>query len=68
MIIKERVVDRYSLALFSFSDGIVQVPEELVDEQHPLKYKPFEHLGLLRFFGSDEGYKSQCPIKAYAGL
>lgn len=67
MIIKEKV-DRYSLALFSFGNGMVQVPEELVDEEHPLMYKPFDHLGLLIFYRTDEGYKSKCPIKAYAGL
>ncbi|KAL5824964.1 hypothetical protein ACOSQ3_021027 [Xanthoceras sorbifolium] len=61
-------VERYSLALFSFSDGIVEVPGELIDEEHPLMYKPFEHLGLLRFFRTDEGCKSKCPIKAYCGL
>ncbi|XP_030464483.1 deoxypodophyllotoxin synthase-like [Syzygium oleosum] len=60
--------DRYSLALFSFNNGTLQVPEELVDDDHPLKYKPFNHLGLLRFFRTDEGYKSKCPIKAYCGV
>lgn len=60
--------DRYSLALFSFNNGTLQVPEELVDDNHPLKYKPFDHLGLLRFFRTDEGYKSKCPIKAYCGV
>ncbi|KAH7547343.1 hypothetical protein FEM48_Zijuj01G0299700 [Ziziphus jujuba var. spinosa] len=60
--------DRYSLAQFSFGNGMVQVPQELVDDQHPLKYKSFDHLGLLLFFGTDEGYKSKCPIKAYCGV
>jgi hypothetical protein len=59
---------RYSLGLFSFSDGIVKVPEELVDDEHPLLYKPFDHLGLLHFFRTDEGYKSKCPIKAFCGV
>ncbi|XVE88985.1 hypothetical protein DITRI_Ditri19aG0113800 [Diplodiscus trichospermus] len=60
--------DRYSLGLFAFNSGSIQVPEELVDEDHPLKYKAFEHLGLLRFYQTDEGYKSKCPIKAYCGV
>lgn len=59
---------RYSLALFAFGNGIVQVPEELVDDEHPLKYKPFDHNGLLAFFRTEEGYKSKCPIKAYCGV
>lgn len=60
--------DRYSLALFSFNDGVIQVPDHLVDHDHPLKYKPFDHLGLLRYYRTDEGYKSKCPIKSYCGM
>ncbi|XP_022721108.1 probable 2-oxoglutarate-dependent dioxygenase AOP1 [Durio zibethinus] len=60
--------DRYSMGLFAFNNGTIQVPEELVAEEHPLKYKAFEHLGLLRFYRTDEGYKSKCPIKAYCGV
>ncbi|KAE8696101.1 putative 2-oxoglutarate-dependent dioxygenase AOP1.2-like [Hibiscus syriacus] len=61
-------IDRYSLGLFAFNNGTLEVPEELVDDQHPLKYKPFDHLGLLRFYRTDEGYTSKCPIKAYCGV
>ncbi|XP_024030478.1 probable 2-oxoglutarate-dependent dioxygenase AOP1 [Morus notabilis] len=69
---KHRVVvsgneDRYSLAQFSFGDGMVEVPEELVDEQHPLKYKPFNHLGFLGFFAENAYKRLECPIKAYCG-
>ncbi|XP_010462133.1 PREDICTED: 2-oxoglutarate-dependent dioxygenase AOP3-like [Camelina sativa] len=60
--------DRYSLAMFAFNSGTLQVPEELIDHQHPLMYKPFDHLGLLRFYRTDTGYKSECPIKAYCGI
>ncbi|KAL1195295.1 putative 2-oxoglutarate-dependent dioxygenase AOP1.2 [Cardamine amara subsp. amara] len=60
--------DRYSLGMFSFNNGTLQVPEELIDHQHPLKYKPFDHIGLLRFYRTDTGYKSECPIKAYCGI
>ncbi|KAI4331464.1 hypothetical protein MLD38_029652 [Melastoma candidum] len=60
--------DRYSLAQFAFNNGTLEVPAELVDDDHPLKYKPFDHLGLLRFFRTDEGYKAECPIKAYCGV
>ncbi|MBA0663816.1 hypothetical protein Goklo_003904, partial [Gossypium klotzschianum] len=60
-------IDRYSLGLFAFNNGTIQVPEELVDDLHPLKYNTFDHLGLLRFYRTDEGYNSKCPIKAYCG-
>jgi len=54
--------------MFAFNNGTLQVPEELIDHQHPLMYKPFDHLGLLRFYRTDTGYKSECPIKAYCGF
>ncbi|KAJ1375627.1 Oxoglutarate/iron-dependent dioxygenase [Sesbania bispinosa] len=38
-----------------------KVPEELIDEEHPLQYKPFDHLALLNFAYS-------ANIKAYCGV
>ncbi|XP_031282289.1 probable 2-oxoglutarate-dependent dioxygenase AOP1 [Pistacia vera] len=35
---------RFSLGLFMFHKGVLQVPDELIDEEHPLRYKPFNHL------------------------
>ncbi|XP_027935258.1 2-oxoglutarate-dependent dioxygenase AOP3-like [Vigna unguiculata] len=52
---------RYSLGLFAFSKGILKVPEELIDEEHPVQYKPFHHLGLLNFTYS-------ANMKAYCGV
>ncbi|KAJ1382117.1 Oxoglutarate/iron-dependent dioxygenase [Sesbania bispinosa] len=52
---------RYSLGLFAFYRGILKVPEELIDEEHPLQYKPFDHLALLNFAYS-------ANIKAYCGV
>lgn len=40
---------RYSLGLFTFIRGIVHVAASLIDEEHPPKYKPFDHLELLKF-------------------
>ncbi|KAK7278942.1 hypothetical protein RJT34_23983 [Clitoria ternatea] len=52
---------RYSLGLFAFYRGILQVPEELIDEEHPLQYKPFDHLALLNFTYS-------ANMKVYCGV
>lgn len=67
-VIMNGKIDRYSMGLFAFNNGIIQVPEELVDEEHPLMYKPLDHIGLLRFYRTEEGYKSKCPIKTYCGV
>ncbi|KAK6125160.1 hypothetical protein DH2020_041093 [Rehmannia glutinosa] len=61
--------ERYSLGLFSFiKDLKIQVPEELVDDEHPLQYKPFGHYEYIHFYYTEEGRKSKCPIKTYCGI
>lgn len=60
---------RYSTGLFTFIKGLVHVPKELVDDDHPLRYKPFDHFGYFRFFISEEAKKCTAPpIKAYCGI
>ncbi|XP_030525661.1 2-oxoglutarate-dependent dioxygenase AOP3-like [Rhodamnia argentea] len=59
---------RYTLGLFSFLSGMVQVPQELIDENHPLKYKPFDNVGMIHFYASDEGRKHEYTVKAYCGI
>ncbi|KAM1833376.1 hypothetical protein ACFX13_023207 [Malus domestica] len=41
---------RYSLALFSYKEGETCVPNELVDKDHPLKYKPLHLLRVCSIF------------------
>ncbi|KAF8389030.1 hypothetical protein HHK36_025715 [Tetracentron sinense] len=59
---------RYSIGLFSFGKDIIQTPEELVDEEHPLLFKPFNNIGLLRFYTTEEGQKAESTVKAYCGV
>ncbi|KAM2854621.1 hypothetical protein FF1_025035 [Malus domestica] len=59
---------RYSLGQFAFKSGIIQVPEELIDEKHPLFYKPFDHFSFLNFDRTPEARKLKCSIKAYCGV
>ncbi|KAL5574604.1 hypothetical protein UlMin_016303 [Ulmus minor] len=68
VIIKENKV-RYSVGLFSFVKGVIQVPEELVDDRYPLRYKPIDHFDYLnRYFSEPALKESACPIKLYAGV
>ena len=59
---------RYSCGLFSFLGGeTVKTPEEFVDEQHPLQFKPFNHFAYLQFVvGKGRGLKDR--IKVYCGV
>ncbi|KAK7378093.1 hypothetical protein VNO80_03529 [Phaseolus coccineus] len=60
---------RYSMGLFSFSGEILQIPDELVNEQHPLRYKSkFDHYEYLRHY-EKEKIKDYCSrIEAYCGI
>ncbi|GFP95366.1 probable 2-oxoglutarate-dependent dioxygenase aop1.2 [Phtheirospermum japonicum] len=59
---------RYTIALFSFLSKTIQVPDELVDDEHPLQYKPFVHLDLLKFYDTDCGRGSQNILKDFCGV
>ncbi|KAF2322130.1 hypothetical protein GH714_007137 [Hevea brasiliensis] len=61
---------RYAVGLFSFLTGLIKAPEELVDEEHPLQYYPFEHQGLLDFYQSSNSLNKgdSNMVKAYCGV
>ncbi|KAF8034412.1 hypothetical protein BT93_C0650 [Corymbia citriodora subsp. variegata] len=45
---------RYSIGLFSSIQGTIQCPDELVDDQHPLLFKPFDIAGISRIYKTKE--------------
>ncbi|CAL5401291.1 unnamed protein product [Camellia sinensis] len=59
---------RYSLGLFSINKGTIHIPRELVDEQHPLQFHPFDNLGLLLYSYADVYTRSESCIKDYCGI
>nr|GEU99207.1 probable 2-oxoglutarate-dependent dioxygenase AOP1 [Tanacetum cinerariifolium] len=60
--------ERFSLGLFSFIRNIkIETPHELVDENHPLKFKAFDHYKYLHYHATYEGMRSKCPLKSYCG-
>ncbi|KAG6383494.1 hypothetical protein SASPL_141637 [Salvia splendens] len=60
---------RYSIGLFSApkEGGVIKTPEELVDEGHPLLYKPFDYYKFVDFTSTDVGRASPDPLKEYCG-
>ncbi|KAF8407003.1 hypothetical protein HHK36_006124 [Tetracentron sinense] len=69
---KHRVVmrgdtERYSCGLFSIpKDGVViETPSELIDEEHPLLFRPFNYLDFLTYFHSNI---SDNALEIYAGV
>ncbi|PQM38365.1 putative 2-oxoglutarate-dependent dioxygenase AOP1 [Prunus yedoensis var. nudiflora] len=63
--LKENEV-RYSFGLFSLHKGVIHVPDELVDKDHPLRYKPFNHLEFLR--AQRDLSETEYAAKAYCAI
>ncbi|XP_047332853.1 probable 2-oxoglutarate-dependent dioxygenase AOP1 [Impatiens glandulifera] len=60
---------RYSLGLFSIPKAghLIKAPEELIDEDHPLLFKPYDHVEFLSFYYTPEGQRLEQALKAYCG-
>ncbi|KAG5583010.1 hypothetical protein H5410_053637, partial [Solanum commersonii] len=62
--------DRFSFQLFADpkTDCTIKAPKELVDEEHPLLFKPYDILGYFEFFGTEAGREAGPNVlKAYCG-
>ncbi|PON89441.1 Isopenicillin N synthase [Trema orientale] len=61
---------RYSAGLFSIPKAgyIVKAPEELVDDDHPLLFKPFDHVEFLGFYFTEAGQRAESALMTYCGV
>ncbi|OMP00180.1 Oxoglutarate/iron-dependent dioxygenase [Corchorus olitorius] len=61
---------RYSMGLFSIPKAgyMIKAPEELVDEEHPLLFKPFDHIQFMGFYYTEAGQKAQSALKVFCGV
>jgi isopenicillin N synthase-like dioxygenase len=61
---------RYSIALFSTPNPgcILNPAEEVVDEEHPLLFKPFRHEEYIDFVFKNEGWRHESPLKVFCGM
>ncbi|MFS7980745.1 putative oxoglutarate/iron-dependent dioxygenase, non-hem dioxygenase domain-containing protein [Helianthus anomalus] len=61
---------RYSLGFFSVQRASILVKTfyEMVDEEHPLLYKPFDYAEFLKFFYKEGGIQSKFALKNYCGV
>uniref|UniRef100_A0A7N0RBA0 Fe2OG dioxygenase domain-containing protein n=1 Tax=Kalanchoe fedtschenkoi TaxID=63787 RepID=A0A7N0RBA0_KALFE len=58
---------RYSFAVFT-SIKWTETPEELVDEDHPLKYKAYDHDEYMRYISKTGLEKDPLSLKAFCGV
>ncbi|KAI5660554.1 hypothetical protein M9H77_29347 [Catharanthus roseus] len=56
---------RSTIALFTFLSKMVEVPQELVDDENPLHFKPFVDVDLLNFYATESGRRSQNILKDF---
>ncbi|CAN4123190.1 unnamed protein product [Withania somnifera] len=71
VLMSQKNQERFSIGLFTFpKEGyLVKVPEELVDEDHPLLYKPFDGIKYVQFYKSEAGQRAgHDSLKAYCGV
>ncbi|XP_027165990.1 probable 2-oxoglutarate-dependent dioxygenase AOP1 [Coffea eugenioides] len=59
---------RYSILLFAYKKGMVEPPEELVDEQHPLLFKPFDNLDLVSLAYTERVIVTEDKLKVLLAL
>ncbi|KAI9107504.1 hypothetical protein K1719_021541 [Acacia pycnantha] len=57
--------ERCSMGLFSLSRKMVETEEKFVDEEHPIRYKAFDHYDYLRYKITS---KAEWPIKEFCGI
>ncbi|KAI3810145.1 hypothetical protein L1987_19755 [Smallanthus sonchifolius] len=60
--------DRYSIALFTFKNGIVEIPEEFIDDEHPPRFKPFDHYEFTEYFAKNPINLDERAIKSFCGV
>ncbi|XP_076933933.1 deoxypodophyllotoxin synthase-like [Bidens hawaiensis] len=61
--------DRFSMVVSPYiRDLKIQAPQELVDEDHPMKDKPFDHYKYINFHTYVNARKLKYPLKVDCGL
>ncbi|MCL7032564.1 hypothetical protein MKW94_001586 [Papaver nudicaule] len=60
--------DRYSYAIFATPNegATVEIPKELIDKDHPLRFRSFDYMEFLRYLYANPHLDN--PLKIYAGV
>ncbi|XP_019443022.1 PREDICTED: probable 2-oxoglutarate-dependent dioxygenase AOP1 [Lupinus angustifolius] len=61
---------RYCIGLFSIpKEGyIIKAPMEMVDEEHPQLFKPYDHFDFLNYYYTKEGQADQFALTTFCGV
>ncbi|KAI0510296.1 hypothetical protein KFK09_010901 [Dendrobium nobile] len=69
--LKSETEKRYAVVFSTIpniTNDVISAPKELIDEQHPLLFKPFKYYDYVKFRFSDEGERVDDALKAYCGV
>lgn len=58
--------EKYTVGMFKFIGKTLEIPEELIDEENPLKYKPINNFKFLEY--CSENSIARGAIKAFCGI
>lgn len=61
---------RFSIGLFSVGQSgyFIKAPKEMVDDEYPLLFKPFDYEEFLKFFVLEENIDNKLALKKYCGM
>ncbi|KAI4379293.1 hypothetical protein MLD38_005611 [Melastoma candidum] len=61
---------RYSVGLFSNPKAgqMIKAPDEMVDDDHPLLFKPFDYNQFIESYASQPNRDPETSLKAYCGI
>ncbi|XVF26674.1 hypothetical protein REPUB_Repub14bG0038100 [Reevesia pubescens] len=61
---------RYSIGMFTIPKGgyMIKAPTELVDEQYPSLFKPFDYDEFMAFYATEAGQRADSALKIYCGV
>ncbi|KAL0918517.1 hypothetical protein M5K25_010526 [Dendrobium thyrsiflorum] len=68
--LNKEITKRYAVVFStvpSLTNDIIDAPKELIDEQHPLLFKPFKYYDYIKYRFT-EGDKDEDALKAYCGV
>nr|XP_043627165.1 probable 2-oxoglutarate-dependent dioxygenase AOP1 [Erigeron canadensis] len=69
-VVMSGVKDRFSIGVFSVPklEKLIKAPEEMVDEEHPLLFKPFYFGEFIKFFYTEENVNDKFALEKYCGV
>ena len=62
--------DRFSIGVFSVpkDEKTIKAPEEMINEDHPLLFKPFVYGEFFKFFRMEENVNDPFALEKYCGV